>query len=90
MAPGCTVPAHRCEIDHTIDWQHGGDTALTNHAPLCTGHHTIKHHGGWTVSQPPEHGGALLWTSPAGRQYLVHPQRPTPAFHPSDDSAAPF
>lgn len=90
MAPGCTVPAHRCEIDHTIDWQHGGDTALTNHAQLCTGHHTIKHHGGWTVSQPPEHGGALLWTSPAGRQYLVHPQRPTPAFHPSDDSAAPF
>ncbi|WP_374315370.1 DUF222 domain-containing protein, partial [Microbacterium sp.] len=58
MAPGCGIPASRCEIDHTIAWEHGGPTALTNHAPLCTGHHTVKHHGGWTVHHIPHTGGA--------------------------------
>jgi hypothetical protein len=95
MAPGCGIPASRCEIDHTIDWQHGGHTALHNHAPLCTGHHTVKHHGGWTVTQIPDSGGALLWTSPTGRTYHVTPERPTPHFHPTPDthsgtSDAPF
>jgi hypothetical protein len=94
MAPGCGIPASRCEIDHTIDWQHGGHTALHNHAPLCTGHHTVKHHGGWTVTQIPHSGGALLWTSPTGRTYHVKPERPTPHFHPTPAtggaSDAPF
>ncbi|WP_374316044.1 HNH endonuclease signature motif containing protein [Microbacterium sp.] len=78
MAPGCGIPASRCEIDHTIAWEHGGPTALTNHAPLCTGHHTVKHHGGWTVHHIPHTGGALLWTSPTGRRYRVNPERPNP------------
>ncbi|MGN8553702.1 UNVERIFIED_CONTAM: HNH endonuclease [Microbacterium sp. SLM126] len=85
MAPGCTIPAHRCEIDHNIAWHHGGHTALSNHAPLCTGHHTLKHHGGWSVQHLPDHGGALQWTSPTGRQYLVTPQRPVPVFTPTSD-----
>ncbi|MCW3493119.1 HNH endonuclease signature motif containing protein [Microbacterium sp. SSM24] len=83
MAPGCTIPAHRCEIDHNIAWEHGGHTALTNHAPLCTGHHTLKHHGGWIVEHLPDRGGALQWTSPTGRQYIVTPERPTPTFQPT-------
>jgi hypothetical protein len=93
MAPGCTIPAHRCHIDHNIAWEHGGPTALTNHAPLCQGHHTIKHHGGWTIQHLPDHGGALLWTSPTGRKYLVKPERPVVAFTPAGppgESAAPF
>ncbi|MGN8552913.1 UNVERIFIED_CONTAM: HNH endonuclease [Microbacterium sp. SLM126] len=88
MAPGCGIPASRCEIDHTIAWEHGGHTALTNHAPLCTGHHTVKHHGGWTVEQIPGTGGALLWTSPTGRRYRVDPERPTPHFRPSAGGTA--
>ena len=47
MGPGCGMPASRCEVDHTIAWEHGGDTALENLAPLCKGHHKVKHHGGW-------------------------------------------
>ena len=92
MAPGCGVPAARCEIDHNIAWEHGGLTSLDNHAPLCTGHHTIKHHGGWTIEHLPDRGGALLWTSPTGRQYLVNPERAVPVFRPSTagTSDAPF
>ena len=90
MAPGCGVPASRCQIDHTLAWEHGGHTALTNHAPLCQGHHTIKHHGGWSVTQLDGTGGAIQWTSPTGRRYVVAPERPTPAFQPTHDPPAPF
>ncbi|MHC2998117.1 HNH endonuclease [Microbacterium sp. HJ5] len=91
MAPGCGIPASRCEIDHSIDWQYGGPTSLDNLAPLCTGHHTVKHHGGWMVEQIPGSGGALLWTSPSGRKYRVEPERRVPVFGPAGDVApAPF
>lgn len=87
MAPGCGMPAARCEIDHTIAWEHGGETAVGNLAPLCTGHHTVKHHGGWSVRQHP--GGVLEWTSPTGRVYLVEPERRMPAFAPDPSPPQP-
>jgi len=90
MGPGCGVPASRCEIDHTIAWQDGGTTSLQNLAPLCKGHHTVKHHGGWTVAQIEGSGGALEWRSPAGRTYRVEPTRRVPVFRPTDTSDAPF
>ncbi|MET0828173.1 MAG: HNH endonuclease signature motif containing protein, partial [Microbacterium sp.] len=71
MGPGCGMPASRCEVDHTISWEDGGDTALENLAPLCKGHHQVKHHGGWHLRQIPDSGGAVEWTSPAGRRYQV-------------------
>ncbi|WP_336631723.1 MULTISPECIES: HNH endonuclease signature motif containing protein [unclassified Microbacterium] len=80
MAPGCSMPAARCEIDHTVAWSDGGDTALGNLAPLCTGHHTVKHHGGWTVVHVPGSGGVMQWTSPYGRRYFVEPERRMPVF----------
>jgi hypothetical protein len=80
MGPGCGMPASRCEIDHTIAWEHGGDTALENLAPLCKGHHKVKHHGGWHLKQIPDSGGAVEWTSPAGRRYVVEPERRVPVF----------
>ncbi|MDE0545379.1 HNH endonuclease signature motif containing protein [Microbacterium sp. C7(2022)] len=94
MAPGCHMPASRCEIDHTLAWEDGGTTALENLNPICKGHHLVKHHGGWTVTAPPGSGGALHWQSPTGRHYTVHPERRIPTFRPSDDApatqAAPF
>lgn len=97
MAPGCNMPASRCEIDHTLAWEEGGHTSLWNLAPFCTGHHTVKHHGDWHVQQIPDSGGTILWTSPTGRQYTVRPARPVPAFRPSTahdpadaHEAAPF
>lgn len=97
MAPGCGVPASRCEVDHQLAWEHGGETSLQNSAPLCKGHHIVKHHGGWTVTQHPDACGALEWLSPTGRRYTVQPERRIPVFVPapvngSDASgdAAPF
>lgn len=95
MAPGCVTPASRCEIDHTVAWSDGGTTAADNLAPLCAGHHKVKHHGGWTVVQVPDSGGVMEWTSPYGRLYLVEPERRTPVFRPTAERAdetgpAPF
>jgi len=80
MGPGCGMPASRCEVDHTIAWEHGGLTSLENLAPLCKGHHTVKHHGGWGLRQMPDSGGAVEWTSPSGRRYVVAPERRVPVF----------
>ena len=90
MAPGCAVPASRCEIDHTLAWGDGGATGLDNLAPICRGHHRVKHHGGWRVRQVPDSGGAVEWRSPAGREYTVKPERRYPIFHPSASADAPF
>jgi len=93
MAPGCGIPARRCQVDHQLAWEHGGTTELTNLGPLCVGHHIIKHHGGWRVTQIPDSGGALEWLSPGGRRFIVHPERKVPTFRPAPDddaSSAPF
>ena len=83
MAPGCGMPAARCQIDHNVAWEHGGSTSLDNLAPLCQGHHTVKHHGGWVVRQVADSGGAIEWISPVGRRYTVRPMRAVPIFRPS-------
>ena len=91
MAPGCGIPAARYEIDHTVAWEHGGQTSSANLAPICKGHHTVKHHGGWRVAQIEGSGGALQWTSPSGRRYVVAPERRVPVFRPSSEPvSAPF
>lgn len=69
--PMCTVPAQFCEIDHTVDWAKGGQTGMGNLAPLCRGHHHLKHNSAWEVRQ--EHSGALRWRSPAGKRYRKPP-----------------
>ncbi|MFF8818091.1 DUF222 domain-containing protein [Leucobacter sp. NPDC015123] len=70
-APGCRVPASRCDTDHTVDAALGGATSTANLAHLCRGHHTLKHHTDWKVEQEPE--GVIRWTSPTGRQYRDRP-----------------
>ena len=90
MAPGCNIPAARCEIDHNVAWEHGGTTSLGNLAPFCKGHHIVKHHGDWCVEQIQGSGGAMMWTSPSGRQYRVEPERRTPVFIPAADGPPPF
>lgn len=86
VAPGCGLPAHRCELDHTVAWEHGGHTCADNLAPRCAGHHTLKHHTDWTIRQTPDGAGNVEWISPAGRRYLVEPERRTPAFVTPDHS----
>ncbi|MFT4285072.1 MAG: DUF222 domain-containing protein [Protaetiibacter sp.] len=69
--PGCNIRTHRSDIDHTRDWQHDGRSDHGNLAHLSRGHHTLKHHGGWRVTQP--RPGVLHWTSPLGRRYETLP-----------------
>lgn len=68
---GCNRAARRSDIDHTHEWQHGGQTAHDNLAHLCPGHHNVKQYTSWQVEQVG--GGTLEWTSPVGRKYSTHP-----------------
>lgn len=70
-APGCRVTAKRCDLDHTVDAARGGATSTVNLAHLCRGHHMIKHHTDWQVSQGPD--GVVTWVSPTGRRHLDRP-----------------
>ena len=68
---GCNRAARLCDLDHTLDWVHGGQTAHDNLAHLCPSHHHLKHQTGWLVQQKP--GRVLEWTSPGGQIYVTHP-----------------
>ena len=69
--PGCRRPAHQCDQDHTLAYDHGGRTCLCNLAPLCRRHHQVKQAPGWTLEQTSP--GVMTWTTPTGRTYTVTP-----------------
>jgi hypothetical protein len=78
-APGCSVPAHRCDLDHTTEY-HGipangapqrGKTSADNLGPLSDWCHRLKTDGGFTLHQVAP--GAFVWHTPAGYDYLVTP-----------------
>lgn len=69
--PGCRMPVHRCDLDHTVDAALGGPTSTCNLAHLCRRHHSLKHASEWTVVQRLD--GTLVWTSPTGRVHLDDP-----------------
>ncbi|TQM27595.1 uncharacterized protein DUF222 [Microbacterium kyungheense] len=89
MAPGCVMPASRCEVDHQVRWTDGGQTSVENTTPLCKGHHLVKENTAWQVRQIPGSGGVIEWTSPTGRRYLVKPERPVPVFTATAAEPAP-
>ncbi len=70
-APGCSRPAARCDLDHTLAWEHGGLTCECDLAPLCRHHHRCKQAEGWQLDQPEP--GVLIWRTPAGRTYATRP-----------------
>jgi hypothetical protein len=69
--PGCQRPAHRCDLDHTIPYHHGGRTCECNLGPLCRHGHRAKQAPGWHLDQPEP--GVMIWTLPSGRQYTTRP-----------------
>lgn len=69
--PGCVRAASSCELDHTVDWAHGGHTAADNLAHLCRAHHQLKHRTAWAVKHLG--GGRLEWTSPRRRTHITEP-----------------
>jgi hypothetical protein len=78
-APGCEIPAERCDFDHCQEWttsttdadQGGGATAETNLAALHRGHHNLKTSGFWDSDQSPD--GTLRWTTATGRTVSTYP-----------------
>ncbi len=70
-APGCRRPAARCDLDHTIAYDHGGRSCECNLAPLCRHHHRCKQAEGWRLEQITP--GIMRWTTPAGREYTTTP-----------------
>jgi hypothetical protein len=68
--PGCRRRAERCDLDHTIDAAHGGETSACNLGDFCRRHHTLKHASPWMVEQISR--GRFRWTSPTGRVYDDH------------------
>src|SRR3954466_13050166 len=69
-APGCDVPADRCDLDHTIPYP-TGPTHASNIKCLCRTNHLMKTFGGWHDIQLPD--GTVIWLSPSGRKYITTP-----------------
>lgn len=69
-APGCDVPADRCDLDHTIPYPIG-PTHASNIKCLCRTNHLMKTFGGWQDIQLPD--GTVIWISPSGRKYITKP-----------------
>jgi hypothetical protein len=70
-APGCSRPAARCDLDHSVPWDQGGLTCECDLAPLCRRHHRCKQAEGWQLTQPEP--GVLIWRVPSGRSYTTTP-----------------
>ena len=73
-APGCQIPADRCDHDHTKEWKPGdtgGPTAETNLAGLHRGHHNLKTTKFWDSEQSVD--GTLTWTTATGRTFTTYP-----------------
>ncbi|MCW2555199.1 MAG: 13e12 repeat-containing protein, partial [Mycobacterium sp.] len=69
--PGCTVPATRCDVDHSIPHREGGPTHASNLSAKCRLHHLLKTFWGWRDEQLRD--GTIIWTSPAGERYVTTP-----------------
>jgi hypothetical protein len=71
VRPGCGAPASRCELDHTIPFQHGGSTAEWNLACLCPTDHRLKSAGGMSMRW---HAPGILDVElPSGHVYRREP-----------------
>ncbi len=87
-APGCTVPAERCDLDHDVDWTAGGATSLANLSAKHRRHHNHKTAGWWRTEQDPA-SGHITWTTWAGRRYETSPKRYDQAQHQSSPAHPP-
>ena len=74
VGPGCSAPAHTCDLEH-LDAYPNGQTTADNLGPASRRCHNAKTHGGWTLAPHPD--GSITWTSPLGRSF-TRPSRTQP------------
>jgi hypothetical protein len=67
-APGCTVPADRCDVDHERPWPRG-ETSVRNLRVRHRRHHNHKTRGTWRAESTA--GGGTRWETVSGREYLT-------------------
>ena len=87
IVPACRRPAHRADLDHTVDHAHGGPSVHGNLGVLDLHHHRAKHHAHWRIRQPaPGHFGIR---TRAGVHHTTRPKKileplpePRPAARP--------
>ena len=70
-APGCQVPADRCDLDHLVPWPQGA-TDVTNAQSLSRLCHNPKTAGLWSAARAPDDG--IRWTTMTGREYVTYPR----------------
>lgn len=66
--PGCEVPAHRCQLDHVINFG-PGETATWNLQCLCQHHHNMKTSRHWHAEMHPD--GTVTWADHAGEVFAM-------------------
>lgn len=83
-APGCTIPAPQCDVDHAIPWPHG-PTAIRNLSAKHRRHHNHKTRRTWLTTHHPD--GTITWHTIGRRDYLTTRYRYTdPTHHPTTDT----
>ena len=70
-APGCAVPAARCQLDHVVEVRDGGTTRGDTIADGCERHHAKKTRRHWAARITPD--GVVEWRLPDGRTYPTFP-----------------
>ena len=68
-APGCTIPATRCDLDHDTPWP-AGPTTIANLNAKHRRHHNHKTRRRWATTMDPD--GTLTTTTMSGRTYTTH------------------
>src|ERR1700691_4903902 len=71
--PGCRRPAARCDFEHNIPYEAGGQTCWCNGGPKWRFEHRVKQDPRWQAEQL--ENGNIRWTMPSGRQYVTEPTR---------------
>ncbi|WP_410764114.1 HNH endonuclease signature motif containing protein [Corynebacterium rhinophilum] len=73
--PGCTTPAHKCQLDHRIEYNNGGPTSPDNLVTLCQHHHNIKTDKRVHYIMDPV-TGTIAWLHTDGTYHIDHPKGP--------------
>ncbi len=67
-APGCTIAAATCDLDHHRPWPQG-PTTIANLSAKHRRHHNHKTRGTWRCEA--DLHGTLTWTTTSGRRYTT-------------------
>lgn len=85
VAPGYSLPARSCDLDHVQPWDELGPTAPANLAPLCGRDHDAKKKRHLSYERDPD--GGFTWVTRTGHRYRTRP--PDRWTRPNDASCVP-